>query len=98
MPAGADAATRAAASIDVTLEHDPVVSYLGFLLNESGSSAAHAASAQRRARAVIRRMKAEYGGRATVTIGQASLMWQVHGRGVLEWPSGAIPPGGARYQ
>ena len=97
VPASADAATRAAASIDVTLEHDPVVSYLGFLLNESGSSAAHAASAQRRARAVIRRMKAEYGGRAIVTIGQATLMWQVHGRGVLEWPSGAIPPGGARY-
>ena len=54
VPAGADAATRAAASIDVTLGHDPVVSYLGFLLNESGSSEAHAASAQRRARAVIR--------------------------------------------
>ena len=45
MPAGADAATRAAASIDATLKHDPVVSYLGFLLNESGSSEAHAASA-----------------------------------------------------
>ena len=83
MPAGADATTRAAASIDVTLKHDPVVSYLGFLLNESCSSEAHAASAQKRARAVIGRMKAEYGGRAIVTIGQASLMWQVHGRGVL---------------
>jgi len=42
-------------------------------------------------------MRIEYGGHALVTIGQAKLMWEVHGRGILEWPSGAVPPGGALY-
>ena len=59
--------------------------------------AEHAASARKRARKVIARMRIEYGGHALVTIGQAKLMWEVHGRGILEWPSGAVPPGGALY-
>ena len=54
-PPGADAATRAAATIDVTLRHEPVVCYLGFLLSETAGSAAHAASARKRAMANIDR-------------------------------------------